>query len=94
MGLLSQVDFPLGLALSWEESFRLIANDDPGWAEFVERVQSCAGFFVLHGFCCGEVETCYQVLGVFGFQGSSAGGALLVMAIGNTGGVRLLVCWH
>ena len=47
MGLLSQVDFPLGLALGWEEYFGFVANNDPDWAESVERVRSCAGFFIL-----------------------------------------------
>ena len=37
MSLLSDVNFPLGLVLSWEEAVGPVAEDDPGWAEFVEK---------------------------------------------------------
>ena len=45
MSLLPEVSFPLGLVLvdlSWEEALDLVANDDPSWAAFVERVRSGA----------------------------------------------------
>ena len=40
--------------------------DDLVWAESGKRVRSGAGFFVLQGFCCGEVKTCYKVIQVLG----------------------------
>ena len=36
VSLLSEVIFPLGLVLSWEETVGLVTKDDPGWAESVE----------------------------------------------------------
>ena len=45
VSLLFEVSFPLELLLvdlSWEEAFELVAKDDYGWAESVERVRSDA----------------------------------------------------
>ena len=42
MSLLSEVSFPLGLVLVWDNAIGLVAKDDPGWAESVERVKSVA----------------------------------------------------
>ena len=42
MSLLSQVGFPLGLVLSWEESVGLLPKYDLGWAKSMERVRSGA----------------------------------------------------
>ena len=62
MILLSEVIFPLGLVLSWEEAVGLVAKDDPGRAESVERVRSGA---VLQ-------EGSGELVGVEGALGSQA----------------------
>ena len=88
MSLLFEVSFPLGLVLSWEESVGIIAKDEPGWAESVERVRSGAvlqeGLGKLVGVegvlrsqvSCGESFGCLDVgdlLGGLGHHGRDCG---------------------
>ena len=60
MILLSEVIFPLGLVLSWEEAVGLVAKDDLGWAESMERFRS--GAVLQEGL--GQTGRCRGCLGV------------------------------
>ena len=42
MDSLLEVSFLLGLVLGWSNPFGLVAKDDLGWAESMERVKSVA----------------------------------------------------
>ena len=70
VSLLAELSFLLVLVLldfSWEKALDLVAKDDPGWAESLERVRSVAqeGFDKLVGVegALGSQASCDEPFG-------------------------------